>query len=242
MKLFTNRALAAVFAVSLICGSSSIALADRGGNGHGHSANAHANAHAKASVSTHGNSAIHAKSTVHGSSANHANSSSRVNGSIPMASRGNSATAHSCINPAGNTRGWCKSHAGGDFMTGTVTSINGNLATVLLSNGQSVTVDASGLTIGEHITLRGSFQNGVFVPNGQPLSNFGGPFSGASVRGLIISVSGNSIQIAQGLSLITVDASNAAARGAINGVLVPGRTITAYGSWNGSTFVATSIQ
>ena len=82
----------------------------------------------------------------------------------------------------------------------------------------------------------------VFVPNGEPLSKFGGPFSGASVRGLIISVNGNSIQIAQGLSLITVDASNAAARGAINGVLVPGRTITAYGSWNGSTFVATSIQ
>jgi len=246
MKEFTNRALAAVFALSLICGSASVALADRGGNGH---ANAKAKAHAKVSTSVHGKSAIHANSPARGSSASHANSSSRVNGSIPVASRGKSATAHSCINPAGNTRGWCKTHAGGDFITGTVTAINGNRATIALSNGQTTTINEQylidqghGLTVGQQVTLRGSWQNGVFVVNNGAYSNYGGPYSSASVRGLIISVSGNSIQIAQGLSLITVDASNAAARGAINGVLVPGRTITAYGSWNGSTFVATSIQ
>jgi hypothetical protein len=235
MKEFTNRALAAVFALSLICGSASVALADRGGNGQ---ANANANAHAKVPTSVHG------KSATRGNSASHTNSSNRPNGAVPVSSsaRGNSATAHSCINPAGKTRGWCKSHGGGDFMTGTVTSINGNLATVMLSNGQSVTVNASGLTIGQHVTLRGSFQNGAFVPNGQPLSNYGGPYSTASVRGLIISVNGNSVQVVQGLSLITIDDSDAAARGAINGALVPGRTITAYGTWNGSTFVATSIQ
>src|SRR5438270_495659 len=99
-----------------------------------------------------------------------------------------------------------------------------------------------GITVGQQVTLRGSWQNGVFVVNNGAYGNYGGPYSSASVHGLIISVNGNSIQIAQGLSLITIDASNAAARGAINGVLVPGRTITAYGTWNGSTFVATSIQ
>ena len=155
---------------------------------------------------------------------------------------GSRSSSHSCINPAGNMRGWCKSHVGSNLMTGTVTSINGNTATVMLSNGQSVTVNSAGLTVGQRITLRGSFQNGTFVVNGRPLSNFGGPFSGASIRGTIVSISGNSIQLLQGLSLITVDDSNAAARGAINGTLVPGRSITATGNWNGSTFVANSIQ
>lgn len=170
----------------------------------------------------------------------HGRSSSSVRNN--NGSRGNSSTAHSCVNPAGNMRGWCKSHVGSNLMTGTVTSINGSTATVMLSNGQSVTVNSAGLTVGQQVTLRGSFQNGVFVPSGQPLSNYGGPYSGASVRGIIVSTSGNSIRILQGLSLITIDDSNAAARGAINGTLVPGRTITAYGNWSGSTFIATSIQ
>jgi len=231
MKHLTNRALAVAFALTLIVGSASVALADKdkgGKHGHGNSANAHA----KISTSVRGDNDNDSRGKRDNDS----------HGKRDNDSRGKSATAHNCINPAGNMRGWCKSHAGADFMTGTVTSVNGNQATVLLSNGQSVTINAAGLSAGERVTLRGSFQNGVFVPNGRPLSNFGGPFSGASVRGLIISVNGNSIQIAQGLSLITVDDSNAAARGAINGVLLPGRTITAFGSWNGSTFIATSIQ
>lgn len=241
MNKAINRALATAFAVALVFGSSTFALADKGGNGHG---NSHANAHATAKA--HGNSASKS-SAAHGSSAMHGNSSTHrnttvTNNSGSSKSRGNSATAHSCINPAGNTRGWCKSQTGANFMTGTVTAINGNTATVMLSNGQSVTVNASGLTVGQQVTLRGSFQNGVFVPNGSPLSNYGGPYTTASVHGMIISVSGNSIQLVQGLSIITVDASNAVSRGAVNGVLVPGRSITAYGSWNGSTFIATSIQ
>ena len=141
-------------------------------------------------------------------------------------------TAHSCVNPAGNTRGWCKSQMGGSFITGTVASINGNTALVTLSNGQQVTINTGGrnLTVGQQITLRGNYgTNNVFVPSNGNYSNYGGPYSGASVRGLIVSVSGNSIQIVQGLSLITIDATNAAARGAINSTLIPGRTITASG-------------
>jgi hypothetical protein len=209
MNKIINRALATAFAVALVFGSSTFALANHG-NGNGNNGNGHGKAHVK---SAHANNA-----------------------------HGNSATAHSCINPAGNTRGWCKSQAGADYMTGTVTSVNGNTATVMLSNGQSVTVNANGLTIGQRVTVRGTFgTNGVFVPSGT-YSNYGGPYSSASVHGLIISVSGNSIQIVQGLSIVTVDASNAVSRGAVNGTLIPGRTITAYGNWSGSTFVATSIQ
>ncbi len=235
MKEFTNRALAAIFALSLICGSASIALADRGGNGHGH---ANANAHANASTS------------VHGKSASHANNSSRDNdsNSTTTSSHGNSGTAHSCVNPAGNTRGWCKSHAGGDFITGRVTAINGNMATIMLSNGQTMNINEQyllnqghGLTVGQQVTQRGSWQNGAFVVNNGTYNNYGGPYSSASVRGLIISVNGNSIQIVQGLSLITVNDSNAASRGTISGSLFPGRTITASGNWNGSVFNANSI-
>ncbi len=154
-------------------------------------------------------------------------------------------SSQSCINPAGNMRGWCKSHMNGAFITGTVTGINGNTAIVTLPNNQQVQIGTRGrnLRVGQQVTLRGSFGNGnVFVPTNGNYGNYGGPYSGASVRGLIVSVSGNSIQIAQGLNLITVNDANAAARGAISGSLYPGRTITASGNWNGSTFVANSIQ
>ena len=225
MKERTNRALAGAFAFSLICGSASIALADPGGNGH---ARGNANAHTMASPS------------VHGDSASHRENADDTN---------NAGTAHNCINPAGKTRGWCKSHVGGAFINGRVVAINGNMATIALSNGQTVTINdqflsnqGRSLTVGQQVTLRGSWQNGVFVVDNGPYNNYGGPYSGASVRGLIISVNGNSIQIAQGLNLITINASNAAARGAINGSLFPGRTITASGNWNGSVFDATSIQ
>jgi|GEM_PF-1738516 len=240
MKNFTNRALAAAFAVSLILGSGSVAFADRGGNGHG---NGQAKTHAKASTHAKPWTAATAR-PAHADidNDNDNDNDNDRNKNKGSKARGNSATAHSCINPAGNTRGWCKSHAGGDYITGTVTAINGNTATVALSNGQIVTVNSNGLTVGQRVTLRGSYQNGTFVANGQPYSNYGGPYSSASVRGLIISVSGNSLQIVQGLSMITIDATNAISRGAINGTLIPGRTITASGNWNGSTFVATSIQ
>jgi len=156
-----------------------------------------------------------------------------------------STSSQSCINPAGNMRGWCKSHMNGAFITGTVTGITRHTAIITLPNNQEVQINRSGrnLRVGEQITLRGNYgSNGVFVPVNGSYSNYGGPYSGASVRGLIVSVSGNSLQIAQGLSLITVNDSHAAARGAINGSLYPGRTITASGNWNGSTFVANSIR
>ncbi len=229
MTKVINRALAAAFAVALIFGSGTFALADRDGHGKGHGQNkAHAGAQVEASRGNENDNDNDGGKNNHGS-----------NG------RGNSATAHSCVNPAGNQRGWCKSHMGGAFITGTVASINGGTALVTLSNGQQVTVNTEGrnLTVGQQITLRGTFgANGVFIPSNGNYNNYGGPYSGATVRGLIVSVSGNSIQIARGLSLVTINDSTAASRGAISGTLIPGRTITAYGNWSGSTFIATSIQ
>jgi len=195
-----NRALATAFAVALIFGSGTFALADKDGHGKGHDKDR----------------------------------GDRDRGS-----------AQSCVNPAGHMRGWCKSHMNGAFITGRVTGISGNTAIVTLPNNQEVQINTAGrnLSVGQQITLRGSFgSNGVFVPANGNYSNYGGPYSGASVRGLIVSVNGNSIQIAQGLSLVTINDSNAANRGAISGSLIPGRTITAYGSWSGSTFMASSIQ
>ena len=129
MKNFTNRALATAFAVSLILGSGSVAFADRGGNGHG---NGQTKTHAKASEPA--KSAKPAKAVkVHHTDTDNDNDNDR-NKDNDSKARGNSATAHSCVNPAGNTRGWCKSHAGGNYITGTVTAINGSTATVALSN------------------------------------------------------------------------------------------------------------
>ncbi|MFN2449697.1 MAG: DUF5666 domain-containing protein [Candidatus Baltobacteraceae bacterium] len=164
-------------------------------------------------------------------------------------SRGKSATARSCMNPAGNTRGWCQTHGGGDFITGRVTAVNGNTATIVTSNGQTMTIDdqylihqGHNLTVGQQVTLRGAWQNGVFAVNNGTYSNYGGPYSSASVKGTILSVSGNSIQIVQGFSLMTINGATAVSQGAVNGTLYPGRSITASGNWNGSTFIANSIQ
>src|SRR5579859_2084285 len=72
-------------------------------------------------------------------------------------SRGYSAMSRSCVNPASNIRGWCKGH-GGTFVTGTVSAINGNRATITLANGQTVTVrNRGGLTVGQNVTLRGNY-------------------------------------------------------------------------------------
>lgn len=158
---------------------------------------------------------------------------------------GNSAIAHSCLNPAGHMRGWCQTHTGGDFVTGRVTGVNGNMATVLLSNGQ--TIDANTqylvnrgqvLTVGQQVTLRGLWQNGAFDVNNGVYNNYSGSYSVASIKGMVLSVSGTTIQIAQGFNLVKINDANAA----VNGVLYPGRTITASGNWSGTTFVANTIR
>ncbi|PZR59564.1 MAG: hypothetical protein DLM50_00180 [Candidatus Meridianibacter frigidus] len=159
-----------------------------------------------------------------------------------------------CINPAGKVRGFCK-HGDNDngrghltFVTGTVVSVSGNIATLRVDNGSIVQVNEQSLlnrgialAPGRHYTLRGSFSGGVFIATGVT-SVFGGPYSGASIRGIIVSINGNTVRIAQGLNLITINDSRAAARGTIFGSLFIGRTITAFGNWSGSVFLANRIQ
>ena len=227
MNSFSKQALAAAFAAVLICGSSA-ALADPG------------NGQDKAKDKGHGHAQTHSASSMKSSSnSHHAKHTSMTSYS----------GAHSCVNPARNTRGWCQTRTGGDFITGRVTAINSSNATILMSNGQTININEQyliaqghGLTTGQQVTLRGAWQNGVFDVNTGAYSNYVGPYSGATIRGMILSVNGNAVQIVQGLSLITINDANAVSRGAVNGALIPGRTISASGNWNGSTFFANSIQ
>jgi hypothetical protein len=220
MKKFTNQALAGALALTLTFTCASIALANPG-HGHGHGRGQ--------SAAQHGMSGRPGDRDQHGNPGQH----------------GYSATAHSCLNPAGHMRGWCQTHTNGDFVTGRVSRVNGNMATILLPNGQIINANtqyllnrSQMLTAGQQVTLRGLWQNGAFNVNNAPYNNYSGPYSVASVKGMIVSVSGTTVQIAQGFSLVKINDANAA----VNGALYPGRTITASGNWNGGTFVANSIQ
>ena len=157
-----------------------------------------------------------------------------------------------CVNPAGHVRGHCKHndndndndrghhHRGYSYVNGVVQSINASgTAAVRLSNGSIVYVRGAGLSLGQTITLRGSYNgNGQFVVQGNPYSAYGGPYTTTSITGTIISINGNAVQVIHGLSVYTINDAGAS----INGNLYVGRGITAYGSWSGSTFNATRIS
>lgn len=164
-----------------------------------------------------------------------------------------------CLNPAGHTRGWCKNHDSedngrhhsrrGSTINGTVLTVNGNVVQFHLDNGQVIIVNeqsllnaGQGLNVNQHYTLRGRVSNGVFYAyaNG---SNNGGNYA-QSITGTIVSVNGNTLQLARGgLNLVTVDFTQAAQSGRINGSLTPLRAIRVYGYSSGNgVFIATSIQ
>lgn len=177
---------------------------------------------------------------------------------------------HSCVNPAGHERGWCKNGRGqnryngsygGNYTTisGTVVAVNGDLVQFHRDNGSMATVNQGsllnngmGLNTGGHYTLRGYWSNNLFIaqPNGgyygNNNNNNGYPYPGngnanSSVRGVITAVSGNHVTIMQGLfSSITIDDQQALNNGSAQNLYV-GRSITAYGFWSGNLFYATSI-
>lgn len=134
------------------------------------------------------------------------------------------------------------------FVTGTVTAINRDRATISLANGQTLVVNAREgarrLTVGQQVTLRGKYEkNGRFKAKKPIYTTYSGPYNNAvSIHGTIVSINGNMIQLARGLSIISVNDSNAANTGAIRGGLYVGRSITVSGSWNGNVFFANSIQ
>lgn len=170
-----------------------------------------------------------------------------------------------CVNPAGHTRGWCKHNGSednngrhryrrGTTLNGTVLAVNGNMVQFRLDNGQVITVNDQSLlnagqtlNVGQHYTLRGSVSNGVFYASANGYNNNGygnGGNYAQSISGTIVSVNGNTLQLARGgLNLVTVDFTQAAQSGRINGSLTPLRAIRVYGYPNGNgVFIATSIQ
>lgn len=163
--------------------------------------------------------------------------------------RGNSATAHSCVNPAGHTRGWCKGNGTyrGRFgnrintISGTVTAINGNVVTFLRDNGSTITVldnNRTVLYVGGHYTLVGRMVNGRFVL-GSTNDKFGQ--SNQTVSGTILYI-GNGTVTLIGLPPTTINVQQAMNNGATNGSLTVGRSITAYGYYSNNIFYATAIQ
>lgn len=170
---------------------------------------------------------------------------------------------HDCVNPAGHQRGWCKNgnsygnDSGGyrnnySTISGTVLAVNGDLAQFHDDNGTTVTInqgsllnDGMGLDVGGHYTLRGYWSNNMFVAQNNTYGGYGNgypqPGSVTSVRGVVTAVSNNHVTIMQGLfSAITVDDQQALNNGTAQNLFV-GRSVTAYGYWNGGTFYATSI-
>ncbi len=169
-----------------------------------------------------------------------------------------------CVNPAGHERGWCKhgnqyggNYGGGNYSTisGTVIAMNGDLVQFREDNGATITLNQRnllangyGLNVGGHYTLRGYWNNNMFLAQGNGSSggyygnNNGYPYGGStSIQGVITSIHGNQVTLLQGLfSTITVNDQQALNNGSAQNLYV-GRNITAYGFWNGNTFYATSI-
>lgn len=169
----------------------------------------------------------------------------------------------SCINPAGHERGWCKHerrnarYGSGNYgnystIAGTVIAVNGDIAQFRQNNGATITINQSGLlrsgmglNVGSYYTLRGYWNNNLFVAqsggntNGYPYPNNGN--ANATVQGVITSVNGDRVTIMQGLfQSITINDQQALNNGSAQNLYV-GRSITAYGYWSGGTFFATSI-
>jgi len=167
-----------------------------------------------------------------------------------------------CVNPAGHERGWCKhgdrnsNDRGGNYSTisGTVIASNGDLVQFREDNGATITLNQRnllangyGLNVGSHYTLRGYWNNNMFLAQATGggyygNNNNGYPYGGStSIQGVVTSVHGNRVTLLQGLfQTITVDDQQALNNGSAQNLYV-GRNITAYGFWSGSTFYATSI-
>ena len=171
-------------------------------------------------------------------------------------SHGDDSQAHACINPAGHQRGWCGKDDNGNnqgttTISGTVLGFSNNTMQFRLDSGQVINVNTanaqnSGISyaIGSHYTLTGRYVNGVFFVNNNNNNNnnnYNGSNSTASVRGIITSVSGNTVTLLQGLSTVTINDQTAINNNQANNLYVT-RTVTAYGYWNNGTFYATSIQ
>lgn len=186
--------------------------------------------------------------------------------------RDNRGASQDCVNPAGHEKGWCKhgdnednqgdegnhnrkhgkhhngsGSAGLNRISGTVTAVNGNSATVRLDNGQYVQVQENGtwLNVGQHYNLNGCYQNSVFVlgcntNNNYPNNNYPGG-NNQQISGTVLSVSGNTLTLV-GIPPVKVDISRAISNGQVSGQLTPFRHVTIYGYYQNGAFYATSVR
>ncbi|MFN2527830.1 MAG: hypothetical protein ABR584_03840 [Candidatus Baltobacteraceae bacterium] len=209
-----------------------IALADRGGHGHHKSA--------------------HNRNTSNDNDNDNDNNNDNSNDNNNNTNHGNNGRGnpHNCVNPAGHQRGWCKHNGngnggnqnGGTTLNGTVDSINGNVVTFRLDNGQVVTIlDNNGtqLSPNQHYSLRVYSQNGQYVlGNSNGYNNGGNGQYGSDRRtGTIAIVSGNTLTFTNGS---TIDISQV--NGNTNGSLSTFRSITAYGYVSNGVFYAQYIR
>ena len=131
--------------------------------------------------------------------------------------QGNGHGHHSCVNPAGNERGWCKHNRGNCY-----------------SNNNGYPYPYGYATPPPGYPYPNQYGN---CPTG-----YGSGYN-ATLHGVITSVTGTRISNLQGLGTVTFDASQAFQYGRVNGNLYPSRTITAQGYYDqGGYFHATQIS
>lgn len=98
----------------------------------------------------------------------------------------------------------------------------------------------------------GQYPNGQYpnsqYPNGQYGNNcysnggnYGGQYGNASITGTIIAVNGNQVTILSNFQPVTIN-DQPALDNRTSGRVAVGRSVTAYGYWQGGTFFATRIQ
>ena len=134
-----------------------------------------------------------------------------------------------------------------------------SVAAVTLSLGLITTAGFAGAqtldTVGPHSLYCGSWQNGVFVPNGNCVEETTTTTTTVStgqqpavpsrqmsrVRGTITSVKGHLVTLQQSTQNLVVDDSRALRRQDTGRVAV-GRSVVAHGYWDDGTFFATSFE
>ena len=91
----------------------------------------------------------------------------------------------------------------------------------------------------------GQYPNGQY-PNGRNgncygnSGNYGGQYGNASITGTIVAVNGNQVTILSNFQPVTID-DQPALDNRTSGRVAVGRTVTAYGYWQGGTFFATRL-
>lgn len=94
----------------------------------------------------------------------------------------------------------------------------------------------------------GQYPNGQY-PNGQYGNNncysnggnYGGQYGNASITGTIVAVNGNQVTILSNFQPVTIN-DQPALDNRTTGRVSVGRSVTAYGYWQGGTFFATRLQ